>query len=371
MKNQSRPTMEEIFHHLHENPEISWQETETTEYMAHLLEKTRARVERFDDCTGLVAEIGSGNPCVAIRADLDALWQEVDGEYKANHSCGHDAHMAIVLETLFLLEEKQLDGRGTVRFIFQPAEEAIEGALKLVEKGVVDDVDYLYGLHLRPIQELRTGQFAPGIQHGAARFLDGTITGDDAHGARPHLNKNAIDLGAEIIQMINNIHLDPMVPYSAKVTSFHGGGKSTNIIPGSATFSVDLRAQTNEAMAELTTKVESIMEAVSRLYGTSVEVKVKAEVAAAVLNDEAVAYLGEGITKAVGKNSLTPIIQTTGGDDFHFYTRKRPHLKASMLAVGCDMEPGLHHPQMTFDHRVMGDAVRILVETVEGIVGMD
>jgi amidohydrolase len=368
MNDNTRPTMREMFDHLHENPEISWQETETTDYIASLLEKTSARIKRFDDCTGLLAEIGSGQPCIAIRADIDALWQEVDGTFTANHSCGHDAHMAMVLQTLFALEEKLTNGSGTVRFIFQPAEEKMEGALKMVEKGCVDDADYLFGLHLRPIQELRTGQFSPGIQHGAARFLEGTITGQDAHGARPHLNKNAIELGAEIIQMINNIHLDPMVPHSAKVTSFHGGGKSTNIIPGSATFSVDLRAQTNDVMTELTKKVEAILEAVANLYGVFVEAEMKSDVPAAVLHPDAIAHMEHGIAKAVGADALTPVIQTSGGDDFHFYTIKRPELKASMLAIGCGLHPGLHHPQMTFDQTVMPDATRILVETVMNIL---
>ncbi|QAS53518.1 M20 peptidase aminoacylase family protein [Halobacillus litoralis] len=366
---ETRPTLQEMFDHLHKHPEISWQEANTTDFIVSILEKTKAKVKRFEDFPGLVAELGSGQPVIAIRADMDALWQEVDGTHKANHSCGHDAHMSIVLETLFALEEKQSALGGTVRFIFQPAEETMEGAKKMVEKGLVDDVDYLYGLHLRPIQELRTGQFAAGIKHGAARFLEGTITGEDAHGARPHLNKNAIELGAEIIQMINNIHLDPMVPHSAKVTSFHSGGKSTNIIPGSATFSIDLRAQTNELMDELTGKIEAIIDAVSNLYGASVEVNLKSDAKAAVLNDDAVTYMERGIERAAGPEALNPVIETTGGDDFHFYTIKRPDLKASMLAIGCDLQPGLHHPQMAFDHKVMPEASRILVETVMETLG--
>ncbi|WP_226580951.1 M20 peptidase aminoacylase family protein [Halobacillus litoralis] len=367
---ENRPTIKEMFDHLHNHPEVSWQETKTTEYIASLLEKTSARVSRFDDCPGLIAEIGSGKPCVAVRADLDALWQEVDGEYKANHSCGHDAHMSIVLEALFMLEQKQGDMNGTVRFIFQPAEETIEGALKVVEKGVVDDVDYLYGLHLRPIQELRSGQFTPGIQHGAVRFLEGKITGEDAHGARPHLNKNAIELGAEIIHHLNSIHLDPMVPYSAKVTSFHSGGSNTNIIPGSATFAMDLRAQTNDVMAELMSKIEAIVDSVSSLHGTPLGLKVKSNVPAAIVSEDAVRKMEQAIRTVAGEDNVNPVIPSTGGDDFHYYTIKRPGLKAAMLGVGCDLKPGLHHPKMTFDQDVMAEASQILVkavlETLEG-----
>ncbi|MGR9048700.1 M20 peptidase aminoacylase family protein [Halobacillus faecis] len=369
MENKGHPSIETIYNHLHEHPEISWQENNTTDYIERQLGKTSFKVQRFDDCPGLVAELGQGEPCVALRADMDALWQKVDGEFRANHSCGHDAHMSIVLHALFALEEKQAEWQGTLRVIFQPAEETIEGALAMVEKGGVDDVDYLFGLHLRPIQELRSGEFAPAIRHGAVRFLQGRIEGEDAHGARPHLNKNAIELGAELVQLLNNIHVDPMVPHSAKVTSFHSGGKSTNIIPGQATFSIDLRAQANEVMDELAAKVKSVCEALSNLHGVSIQVEEKGKVPAAVVSNEAAGYLERAILKVMGEDALKATIQTTGGDDFHFYTIQRPELKASMLAVGCDLQPGLHHPHMTFDQSVMTDAFRVLVETVIGVLG--
>src|SRR5699024_10908496 len=116
------------------------------------------------------------------------------------------------------------------------------------KQGIVDDVNYLYGMHLRPIQELKKGYYSPAINHGAAMLMKGSITGDDAHGARPHLNSNAIQVGSELIQHINNLHVDPFIPHSVKMTSFHAGGKSLNIIPGSASFSLDVRAQTNEGL---------------------------------------------------------------------------------------------------------------------------
>ena len=147
--------LKEIFAHLHEHPETSWNEVQTTKYIIDLLEKEGCRVTSFSDCTGLFADIGTGKPVVAIRADMDALWQEVDGVFRANHSCGHDAHMTMVIGAIRLLLASKFN--GTVRFIFQPAEEKGNGALKMVEKGAIYDVDYLFGIHLRPIQELNTG----------------------------------------------------------------------------------------------------------------------------------------------------------------------------------------------------------------------
>ncbi|RPF54335.1 M20 peptidase aminoacylase family protein [Aquisalibacillus elongatus] len=355
--------VEEVFRHLHTHPEISWEEYHTTDYIKQLLEQEGISVQTFSNMPGLVAEIGSGKPVVAVRADMDALWQEVDGEFKANHSCGHDAHMTIAIGTLLALKDTPLD--GTVRFLFQPAEEKGTGALAFVEKGVVDDIDHLYGMHLRPGEELENGKFSPVIKHGAARFIHGKIVGDDAHGARPHLNANAIDIGTELNQLIQGIHINPMVPYSIKMTSFQAGGKSDNIIPGNASFSIDMRAQTNEAMEQLHEQFNKAVKSLAQYHNVQMDWDLSANIAASVTNDEAINFMSQGISRAAGHDSLAQPIVTTGGDDFHFYTIKRPHLKATMLGVGCDLAPGLHHPKMTFDHGAIPKAVDVLSEAVK------
>ncbi|WP_310793589.1 amidohydrolase [Salipaludibacillus neizhouensis] len=172
-----QPILEKTFQHLHTNPEISWEEVNTTKYIKSFIESYGCKVKTFDNSTGLTADIGQRKPIVAIRADIDALWQDVNGKFQASHSCGHDAHMTIVLGTFLVLVKDQTNLKGTVRFIFQPAEEKGTGALKMVEHGVVDDVDYLYGMHLRPFQELDNEKFAPAISHGAAQFISGFIEG--------------------------------------------------------------------------------------------------------------------------------------------------------------------------------------------------
>ncbi|RDW19793.1 M20 peptidase aminoacylase family protein [Oceanobacillus chungangensis] len=354
------PYLKTIFNHLHENPEISWEEVQTTSYIKSLFSNKDCKIKTFDNSTGLVIDIGAGKPVIAVRADIDALWQEVDNSFRANHSCGHDAHMTIVIGTLFTMLESKQPNKGTFRFIFQPAEEKGTGALAFVEKGIVDDVDYLYGMHLRPIEELENGQFAPAIQHGAAKFIEGTIIGEDAHGARPHLNVNAIQVGAEFIQSLNNIQINPMFPHSVKMTTFHAGDKSPNIIPGNATFSIDVRAQTNEAMQYLTEKVEQIAMMLATFHQIKIELKTSANVAAAVLDEDAIRFMSDAIKMSAGEAKLAPVIRTNGGDDFHFYTIKRPKLKATMLAIGCDLTPGLHHPKMTFNHDVIPKAIEII-----------
>lgn len=358
----------QTFQYLHDNAELSWEEVETTNYLKKLLEEHGCETITFDDCTGVVGKYGNfdaGLPVVAIRGDIDALWQEVDGEFKANHSCGHDAHMSIALGALWLLQARpELKDKVALKVVFQPAEEVGAGALKMVEKGVIDDVEYFYGLHLRPIAETVMGRASPVIIHGATRRLIYAIKGDDAHAARPHLNKNAIEIGSEILQLVSNIHIDPRIPYSAKMTQFQAGGRSGNIIPGSATFTLDLRAQNNDTMEILVNKVKNIVDSIKTLYNVDISLTKESGIVAAVTNDEAIAIAEAAIIKQLGEEGLEKPIVTPGGDDFHYYTVKKPALKATMIGLGCDLEPGLHHPNMRFNHDALINGAKVLYQMI-------
>ncbi|WP_313891078.1 M20 peptidase aminoacylase family protein [Psychrobacillus sp.] len=356
--------VDDVFAHLHGHPEVSWQEVETTRYLQGLLEKEGFEVTTFDDSTGLVVTVGSGAHCVAIRSDIDALWQEVDGVYKANHSCGHDAHMTIAVGAMLVLKKLGYPKIGRLKAIFQPAEEKGNGALSFVNKGIVDDVDYLYGVHLRPIQEIGHGYSAPAILHGSAKSIQGSISGTDAHGARPHLGENAIEVGALLVQALQSIHLDPMVPHSVKMTMFKAGGESSNIIPGNALFSLDLRAQTNVAMTELMSKVKQAMRSVAVMSGVEIDYEVDSEIAAAEVDETAVEMMAQAIGATVGEAYLKPPIVTPGGEDFHYYALKRPKVKSTMLGLGCDLSPGLHHPNMLFNKESLLTGIEIIVRAV-------
>ncbi|WP_438315803.1 M20 peptidase aminoacylase family protein [Sporosarcina sp. FA9] len=359
-----RAVVEDVFEHLHENPEVSFKEFETTNYLQDLMEKEGFDVTTFDDLTGLVVNVGSGDKCVGIRADIDALWQEVDGVYQANHSCGHDAHMTMAVGVMLVLKKLGYPKVGRLKAIFQPAEEKGKGALAFVEKGVVDDVDYLYGVHLRPIQEIGHGYSSPAIMHGSAKMIAGKITGTDTHGARPHLGDNAIEVGSLLVQALKAIHLDPMVPHSVKMTMFQAGGESANIIPGNAVFSLDLRAQTNAVMIELMNKVKKVIRSVAAMTGVEIDYEIGSEIAAAEVDDGAVGMMAQAITETVGAEYLTKPIVTPGGEDFHYYTLKRRSVKATMLGLGCDLSPGLHHPKMTFNKESLLTGIEILARAV-------
>ncbi|MGG2108749.1 M20 peptidase aminoacylase family protein [Lysinibacillus pakistanensis] len=359
-----QPRLADIFTHLHEHPEISWQEHETTQYIATILREAQMEPHLFDDMTGLYVDIGKGEPKVGFRTDIDALWQEVGGVFKANHSCGHDGHMTMAIGTALLLKDMEHLLSGAVRILFQPAEEKAQGASALVKKGLVDNLEYLFGVHVRPLKELEDGTYAPALYHGAAKLFTGTIIGEEAHGARPELGINAIEVGAAIVEGLQKIWTDPNVSASVKMTQFNAGGSSTNIIPGKATFSIDARAQTNEVMQIITEGVERVRTSIEAMYGAKIDIKVEAHIVAALVHDAALQHMNAAIIDVVGEKACAPPVVTPGGEDFHFYTFERPHLKATMLGLGCGVTPGLHHPKMTFNQDRLLTGVNIITRAI-------
>ncbi|MEK4229485.1 M20 peptidase aminoacylase family protein [Solibacillus sp. FSL H8-0538] len=357
--------MQGIFAHLHNHPEVSWQEHDTTTYIVKLLQEVGLEPQTFDDIPGLYVDIGQGTPVVGLRTDMDALWQEVDGQFQANHSCGHDGHMTMAIGAALLLKEQKDTLPGAVRLLFQPAEEKGEGALALVEKGLVDDLSYLFGVHVRPFIELDDGKYAPALHHGAAKLFKGVIHGKEAHGARPEQGINTIEVGAAIVNGLSSLHMDPNVSSSVKMTQFQAGGESVNIIPGKATFSIDARAQTNEVLTQLEEGIKRVIRSVDLQFGAHIDLTLGANIVAAQPNDQAIRFMAQAIEDVTGKAALAPEIIIPGGEDFHYYTYKRPHIKATMLGLGCGVTPGLHHPNMTFNEERLITGAFILANTVE------
>ncbi|MFB3170950.1 amidohydrolase [Neobacillus sp. 179-C4.2 HS] len=350
------------FEHFHAHPEVSWKEVKTTQAIADILDNLGVEYHRFSDVTGLIAEIGEGEEVVAVRAEIDALWQEVDGVWQGNHSCGHDAIISMVLGALLYLKAKHLSKR--LRFIFQPAEEKGNGSIAMIERGAIENVSHLFGIHLRPIEELPMGRVSASIHHGAAIFLEGKVHGEDAHGARPHQGKNALDVIVGLHQFIKSIYLSPFEAYSAKLTKVIAGGESLNIIPGSAEFAIDVRAQKNEVLAKLKDQIDQGINSLKDLYGVDIEWNWSDFTPGAEVSAEAEAIAEEAILNVAGRETLAPPVITSGSDDFHFYTIKNPTLKAAMIGVGADLQPGLHHPKMTFDKSALDLGARILAETL-------
>lgn len=356
--------MNEWFQTLHAQPEISWEEVKTTDYLVEQLEAIGLRPQRFEGMTGLYVDIGKGTPRVGLRTDIDALWQEVDGVCQANHSCGHDGHMTMALGAAYYFAQ-QPNINGAVRIIFQPAEEKGTGAKAVIKQGVIEPLHYLFGTHVRPLKELQDGHHAPAIYHGAAKMFSGEIIGKQAHGARPEMGVNAIEVGAHFIMAMKTLWTNPNISSSVKVTQFEAGGEATNIIPSDAKFKIDARAAQNDVMDQLTDQLHRVATQLSTLHGATIRLKEDVHIAAALVDREAEAMMKRAIEEVVGQQYVADSIVTPGGEDFHFYTLAYPNLKATMLGLGCGVTPGLHDPHMTFNQERLLTGAQILTTVVQ------
>jgi len=361
--------LQPIFIHLHTHPEISWEEKETTNYLVKTLKEIGLQPVLFEGMTGLYVDIGEGEPKVGFRTDIDALWQEVDGEFKANHSCGHDGHMTVALGIAKLLKEMEKELDGAIRIIFQPAEETGAGAKAVIETEIIEPLHYLFGMHLRPLVELERGTCSASILHGAARLIKGEINGVEAHGARPEQGTNAIEVAAALVTGMKSIWISPTESASIKMTQLEAGGKSANIIPGNATFSLDVRAQKNSVMEELLQSLERVLKSVEAMYEVKIDIDIQSQIVAAEVDKEAERILYEAIQANVGKEHAVQRLVTPGGEDFHYYTYAYPNLKATMLGLGCGVTPGLHHPHMTFDTAYLKTGVMIMKDALVRALG--
>lgn len=363
MKTDAR--VKEIYHTLHAIPEVGFSEHKTAAYLAGELAKAGYAVSTGIGGTGVTGTLDSGvpGPVIGLRGDMDALVHTVDGEEKCIHSCGHDAHSAMVLAAAEALAQKP-PAKGRIKIVFQPAEEKLFGALSMIEAGVVDDLDILAGIHLRPIQEAKSGQATPALYHGASYIAEAAVKGAPAHGARPHLGVNAIDAAAAIVGAVNAIRLNPVESWSVKTTKLHAGGPTLNAIPDLAEMAFDLRAQSNAVMDSLLAKLPPVIEHAAAAIGATAAVAIKGGVPAAEYDQDMVAVAREAIRAVLGDNGVLDPIVTPGGEDFHFFVKKNPRLKPAYIGLGCDLTPGLHHPDMKFDLDALPKGVAILCEFV-------
>ncbi len=359
---QERELILKTYKDLHLLAEPSWKEEKTSKYIKEMLEDKGINVKSFPGHYGLVAEIpGKKQGVIALRADMDALVQEVGGMVRANHSCGHDAHSTMVLFTALTLANTKTQLTHTVRFIFQPAEEKAEGALKMMEEGALENVKFLGGIHLRPSFEVPFKKASPVIVHGSTVSIKGVIKGMQAHAARPEEGNNPLEAAALLIQAIRQIRLKDEFPYSIKITELHGG-EASNLIPESARFTFDLRAETNETMEKLIKQSEHTIKKIAELTETVIDFSLEEYSPAAIKNDAAIRLAEKAIISILSEENLQPICKSPGAEDFHFYTLNKPDIAATMIGLGCDLNPGLHHPNMSFDNEALIYGTKILVK---------
>lgn len=168
-----------------------------------------------------------------------------------------------------------------------------------------------------------------------------------------------------IHSLLKTIYLSPFESYSAKLTKLAAGGENLNIIPGNGEFAIDVRAQKNEVMEEIQSRLNEGVDWIAKLYGVTIEYDWTDYTPGAEVSAEAESITREAIISIAGEEALAPPVITSGSDDFHFYTIKHPEVKAAMIGVGADLTPGLHHPDMTFNVSSLNQAAKILAETLK------
>jgi amidohydrolase len=371
--NSKKDEIFSIYHALHQIPELAMEEIKTASYLENYLTDHGFVVQSGVGKTGLVTYVNSGfpGPLLGIRADMDALAHVIDGNTINIHSCGHDAHMTMALFAGIIAKELGLVKTGGLKLIFQPAEEDenLGGARAMISDGVVDDLDFCVGLHLRPIHEAKLGEVAPALWHGALTTIAASITGETAHGARPHLGINVSDALAAIVFATNSIRVNPMLPTSVKVTYLLAGGGSFSSIPDHGEIAMDLRSASNDAMEELKIKTLHAINTGADTIGCSTQITRMAGYPAAVYNKEMIDIAKTAIEEMLGPQAVLGEITTPGAEDFHEFVKAKPTLKTTYLGIGCNLQPGLHHPKMTFEKKAMLNGIMVLSSMINRILG--
>jgi amidohydrolase len=367
--------------HLHAHPELSSQELETTRFIADLLESWGLEVQRVLP-TGAVARVRGprgGGPTLALRADIDALpvTERSDVDFASTvpgrmHACGHDGHTAMLLAAARVLAAEADNLDGEVRLIFQPAEETIEGGARpLVEKGAMDGVDAVLGLHLW--SELPTG--AVGVHAGPVlasmdefRVL---VRGAGGHGAQPHRGRDALLTAAYLVTAMQSLvsrRVDPMEPAVVTVGTFRAG-TAFNVLADQAHLTGTVRSLSENVRSRVAAELETIVREGASSFGTEAQFEYLRG-APVLVNDPGMVHLVAGVAEAiVGADRVTAMKPMMGGDDFAEYARLAPGVYAFVGAAPPGGAFPHHHPGFAIDEAALEVGLRLLLDTTDRFLG--
>jgi amidohydrolase len=358
---------------IHMHPELGFKETKTAALVAETLEPLGYRVRTGVGRTGVVAERGEGHPIVGIRADMDALPLQEDNEvpYASQipgvmHACGHDAHTAIAMGVATLLAQETFP--GTVRFLFQPAEEVsddegISGAPRMVEDGAMDGVDAVLALHVDSDRD--TGDIAldAGASSAGVDTLYATIIGRGGHGAYPHEALDPIHLAGHVILALYGItsrRLNPFDPAVITVGSIQGG-HAENVIPERVKMMATIRYMEPEVQKTLHAEIERALN-VARALGGDYEYKIEIGYPPMYNDAKIVDLLEEVATDLLGVEHIKPPDKGMGAEDFGVFSKLAP---GAMFSLGSGIEGEQrvgHSPRFDIDERCLPIGAAILAE---------
>lgn len=359
--------LREIRHYLHQHPEISENEFETTAFIKKHLKDLGIEPLDYPLKTGVIAEIGSGQPIIALRADIDALpiiektglaYASKNG---AMHACGHDFHQTSLLGAAQILKEREAEIKGTIRLIFQPAEENFQGAYQVIEAGGIEGVSAIIGYHNNP--HLKPGQI--GLRSGAimagVEQFEVTVAGISAHAARPDLGVDTVLAITTMIQNLQQIVSRTVSPFDSAVLSVThiDVGTTWNVLPAKGFFEGTIRTFDPKIRLAVINKFTKIVETTAEQFGAQVSIQWG--------NSPKVTYNDATLTPLIFENSKTfaQVIETlpsTGGEDFAAYQEKIPGVFAFVGSNGADNAPDWHHDDFIVKDEALPTAVNYFVE---------
>lgn len=365
-------------HHLHQHPEVGFEEVQTSDYVANALTAMGLEVHRGIGGTGLVASLSVGDSAavVGLRADMDALHihESASGREHASvtpgkmHACGHDGHMAMILGAAKLLTERR-DFNGTVRFIFQPAEEHGCGAKAMIADGLFErfPVDAIYGAHNMP--GLPAGSIATrsgGIMASEDNFVI-RIKGQGTHAARPHMGIDPIVIGSEIVLALQTVisrNLDPSVPAVISCTEFITDG-IRNAIPTNVVIKGDTRSYAPEVQAMLEKRMGEIAQGICQMHGATCEFEYTHEFAPTVNWEQCTPIAVAAATHVVGAGKVNADIQPMMiSEDFGAFLQVVP---GNFVFIGNGEKTGeggtpLHNAHYDFNDNVLTTGAHYFAE---------
>ncbi|MGA0162025.1 MAG: amidohydrolase, partial [Vulcanococcus sp.] len=360
-----------IRRHLHAHPELSGNEHQTAALVAGELRKLGWRVQEGVGRTGVLAELGpSGGPVVALRVDMDALpVEERTGLPYASlnqglmHACGHDIHTTVGLGVARILAPLADQLGGTVRLLFQPAEETAQGAAWMVADGAMQGVDALFGVHVFPSLSVGTIGVRSGSLTAAAGELEVEVLGEGGHGARPHQSTDAIWIAARVVSGLQEAisrRLDALHPV---VVSFGRieGGKAFNVIADHVRLLGTVRCLDLELHSQLPGWIEETVQAICKGYGGEARVRYRC-ISPPVHNDpELTQLLADEAVELLGRPQVEWLEQPSlGAEDFAELQRDTPSTMFRLGVAGPKGCTPLHSNTFAADEAAVGVGVEVL-----------
>jgi amidohydrolase len=363
---------------IHSKPELGFREYQTAELVVQTLEPLGARIQSGVGYTGVIADLGKGEGCIAIRADMDALPVDElnDVPYRSQvpgvmHACGHDAHVAMALGAAMLLSDEEL--LGQVRFLFQPSEErpddeGVSGAARMMEDGALEGVDLAIACHVEALSETGFIKISPGPMAATEDTFRATIRGEGCHGALPHRGRDPVFIAAQVINALNGIVSRHVNPMRAAVISIGilQAGTEVNVIPNEVSFSGTIRSFDEDVRATLHLELRRAFE-VARALGGNYELSLQTDAVTMTNDPQVTEMIASAARDLLGADRVLPEEPAMGAEDFAYMTRVIP---GAMFFLGTRKgEPRIFHgPYFDIDEAALPIGAAILAETARRYV---